>query len=253
MAATASATESLVRRSRRKGRDWPAAISALKRLSTNKEDTSQVYAVFRALNKNAYELGYIRLLETPEGGRIAYERVELAEKLKDDSFRAKFPSGSFGDAYNKFLETEHLSMQGLIDESHKGIPPEELDENHPYVWFFRRVRDTHDLMHILTGYGRDALGEVCLLAFTYQEVRDLARAVISYGGFLSAHGPMASQARKAILEARRRGKAAAWLYGQDFEKLLFEPLEEVRRKLRLTPPLAYQAIAPELRDHITTN
>src|SRR3546814_14108504 len=32
-----------------------------------------------------------------------------------------------------------------------------------------RLRDTHDLFHILTGYGRDALGEQCVLAFSYSQ------------------------------------------------------------------------------------
>ena len=250
MAPLAPATRHLVNRARRRHRDWPRAIQALRRLTANKEDTAQVYAVMHALNGHAYEAGYLRLLECPEGGRIAYERVELAEKLKDEAFRARFPKGSVGEAYLKYLNTEHLSMQGLLDESHKGVPPAELDEQHPYMWFFRRYRDIHDILHVLTGYGRDWLGELCLLAFSYQESRDLGRAVMAWGGILRARGPGARQARKALFEARRRGNQAVWLPGEDFERLLFEPLEQARRRLRLTPPLAYQAVAPERRDHL---
>jgi ubiquinone biosynthesis protein COQ4 len=250
MTALAPATQRLVDHSRRRGRNWSGALDAMRRLAADKEDTAQVYAIMNALNGNAYEVGYIRLLETPDGGRIAYERVELADKLMDEPFRATFPPGSVGSAYLKFLEIEHISVQGLIDESHKGIPPAEMDEHHPYTWFFRRFRDIHDLMHVLTGYGRDWLGEVCLLAFSYQETHDLARAIMAYGGVLRARGPGARQARKAIFEARRRGNRAAWLPGEDFERLLFEPLDEARRRLRLTPPLAYEAVAPELRDHL---
>jgi ubiquinone biosynthesis protein COQ4 len=250
MAESSPATQRLIDHSRRRGRNWPRAIDALKRLTANKEDTAQVYAVMNALNGNAYEVGYIRLLESPDGGRIAYERVELAEKLKDKAFLATFPPGSVGAAYLEFLATEHISVQGLIDESHKGVPPAEMDERHPYVWFFRRFRDIHDLLHVLTGYGRDWLGEICLLAFSYQETRDLGRAVMAWGGILRARGPGARQARKALFEARRRGNRAAWLPGEDFEKLLFEPLDEARRRLRLTPPVAYQAVAPERRDHL---
>jgi ubiquinone biosynthesis protein COQ4 len=246
----APATKRLVQRSRRRGRNWTKALDAMRRLAANKEDTAQVYAIMHALNGNAYEVGYVRLLSVPEGGRIAYERVELAEKLMDEAFRATFPPGSVGAAYVEFLRTEHISVQGLIDESHKGIPPAELDQQHPYVWFFRRFRDIHDLLHVLTGYGRDWLGEVCLLAFSYQETHDLGRAVMAVGSYLRARGPSAPQARKAIREARRRGSRAAWLPGEDFERLLFEPLDEARRRLRLTPAVAYEAAAPELRDHL---
>jgi ubiquinone biosynthesis protein COQ4 len=250
MTEMAPATKQLVKRSRRRGRNWPGALEAIRRLTADKEDTSQVYAIMHALDGNAYEVGYIRLLETPDGGRIAYERVELADRLKDETFRASFPPGSVGAAYAEFLESEHISVQGLIDESHKGIPPAELDEKHPYVWFFRRFRDIHDILHVLTGYGRDWLGELCLLAFSYQETRDLGRAVMAWGGILRARGPVAAQARKALFEARRRGNRAAWLPGEDFERLLFEPLDEARRRLRLAPPVAYEAVAPELRDHL---
>ena len=244
------ATQRLIDHSKRRGRDWRRAAEALRRLTANKEDTSQVYAVMHALNGNAYEVDYIRLLETPQGGRIAYERVELAERLKDETFTASFPPGSVGDAWRKFLVTEHISVEGLIDESHKGIPPAELDEKHPYMWFFRRYRDIHDILHVLTGYGREWLGEICLLAFSYQESHDLGRAVMAWGGILRARGPGAGQARKALFEARRRGNRAVWLPGEDFEKLLFEPLDEARRRLRLTPPVAYLAVAPERREHL---
>jgi ubiquinone biosynthesis protein COQ4 len=246
----APATQRLIEHSKRRGRDWRRAAEALRRLTANKEDTAQVYAVMHALNGNAYEVDYIRLLETPEGGRIAYERVELSERLKDEKFTSSFPPGSVGEAWRKFLETEHISVQGLVDESHKGIPPAELDEKHPYMWFFRRYRDIHDILHVLTGYGRDWLGELCLLAFSYQESHDLGRAVMAWGGILRARGPGAAQARKALFEARRRGNRAIWLPGEDFEKLLFEPLDEARRRLRLTPPVAYEAVAQERRDHL---
>jgi ubiquinone biosynthesis protein COQ4 len=246
----ARATQRHIDHSKRRGRDWRGAAEALRRLTANKEDTAQVYAVMRALNGNAYEVDYIRLLETPQGGRIAYERVELAERLKDEKFASRFPPGSVGDAWRKFLETERISVEGLIDESHKGIPPEELDEKHPYMWFFRRYRDIHDILHVLTGYGREWLGEICLLAFSYQESHDLGRAVMAWGGILRARGPGAAQARKALFEARRRGNQAVWLPGEDFEKLMFEPLDEARRRLRLTPPVAYLAVAPERREHL---
>ncbi len=237
------------RRPHRHRRDWPGAMAAIRRLRANKEDTSQVYAIMHALHGNAYARDYHRLLDSPLGGTIAYERVELAERLSDEAWRASFPAGSVGAAYVRFLESEHLSLQGLIDESHKGIPPAELDQHHPYAWFFRRVRDLHDIWHVLTGYGRDSLGEMCLLAFSYQETHDLGRAVMAFGGFMNAHGMAAPAARKAILEARRRGKhIKRWLPAEDYEELLFEPLDAVRLRLGLAPPAAYDAVPPELRN-----
>ena len=229
--------------------DWPRALRALQRLFKNKEDTSEVFEIMFALNGRAYAEDYARLLETEGGGRIAYERVEFAERLLDAAWVASFPVGSVGAAYRDFQSTEHLSVKGLIDESHKALPERELDQRHPYAWWFRRIRDLHDVWHVLTGYGRDALGEMCLAAFAYQEVRGPGWALIVSGGFLRCHGPAAGQARRAMLEARARARRSAWLPGEDYERLMFEPLEAARARLRLTPsPRAYEAVPPELRN-----
>ena len=248
MSQTAPATEHPVAPGHRRRRDWGKAVAAFQRLAANKEDTSQVFAIMHALDGDACKVDYIRLLATPDGGRLAYQRLELSEKLMDPAWRASFPPGSVGAAYANFLQTEHLSAAGMIDESHKGIAPAELDQHHPYAWFFRRVRDLHDVWHVLTGYGRDVLGEMCLVAFSFQETGGLGWALIAGGGFLRAHGPAAGMARKAILEARRRGKRASWLPGEDYEQLLFEPLDAARRRLGLTPPVAYDAVPMKLRD-----
>jgi ubiquinone biosynthesis protein COQ4 len=34
----------------------------------------------------------------------------------------------------------------------------------------------HDIWHVLTGYRRDALGEACLVAFSYAQTRGLGWA-----------------------------------------------------------------------------
>ena len=81
--------------------------------------------------------------------------------------------------------------------------PAELDEHHPYAWFFRRVRDLHDLWHVLTGYGRDPLGEVCLLAFTYAQTRLTGLGAIAFLGTFRiaranalSHGVISSRASR---------------------------------------------------------
>ena len=228
--------------------DWPRAFEALRRLFKNKEDTAQVFEIMFALNGRAYAEDYARLLETADGGRIAYERVEFSDRLLDTAWVGSFPPGSVGAAYRDFLAANDFSEEGMLEESHKGVPGPELDRRHPYAWWFRRIRDLHDVWHVLTGYGRDALGEMCLAAFSYQEVRGPGWALIVSGGFLRCHGPAAGQARRAMLEARGRARRAAWLPGEDYERLMFEPLEQARARLRLTPPRAYEAVKPELRN-----
>ena len=63
--------------------EWGRAIRALRRLLNDNEDTVQVFEIMRALNGSANARAYHRLLATTEGGRIAYERAELGDKLMD--------------------------------------------------------------------------------------------------------------------------------------------------------------------------
>ena len=62
-------------------------------------DTAQVFRIMRALNTTSNRAGYERLLSTPAGGRIAYQRMEFAECLTNPAYIGQFPAGSVGAAY----------------------------------------------------------------------------------------------------------------------------------------------------------
>jgi ubiquinone biosynthesis protein COQ4 len=229
---------------RRPKLDWAHALKALRRLLADKEDTTQVFEIMRALNGASTARAYHRLLATPQGGRIAYERQELARRLMDDAWLDSLPEGSVGAAYREFVRAERLSAEGLAEVSRQGLA--QIEEPHPYAWMGRRTRDAHDIWHVLSGYGRDALGEACLVAFSYAQTRGLGRALIALGAAWRA--PSRYPYRKAIWQGYQRGKAAKWLLGEDYERLMAEPLDAARRRLNITPPTVYDAIPPDARD-----
>jgi len=226
--------------------DWIHALRSLRRLLADKEDTRQVFEIMRALNGQATARGYHRLLTTRAGGRIAYQRQEFAHRLMDDAWLDSLPAGSVGAAYRDFIRAEALSAEGLAEVSREGGP--QIEEPHPYAWFGRRTRDVHDIWHILTGYHRDALGEACLVAFSYAQTKGLGWAVIALGAAYRSRKGKGHPYVKAIWQGYRRGKAAEWLLGEDYEQLMAEPLDAARRRLGLTPPTLYEAIPPEARD-----
>ena len=226
--------------------DWGHAWRSLQRLLADKEDTRQVFEIMRALNGQATAKGYIRLLGTPEGGRMAYERREFAERLMDDAWLDSLPAGSVGAAYRDFIRSEQLSAEGLADVSREGIA--DVDNPHPYAWFGRRTRDVHDIWHILSGYHRDALGEACLVAFSYAQTKGLGWALIAFGAASRARKDRSHPYVKAIWQGYQRGKAAKWLLGEDYERLLAEPLEAARRRLGITPATIYESVPAEYRD-----
>jgi len=231
--------------------DWGRALQAFRKLRADKEDTVQVFEIMRALSGRSAYTGYQQLLATPQGGRLAYERVEFADRLMDRAWVESFAPGTVGAAYADFTARENLSAEGLAAESRKGVGAEEIDVLHPVAWFGRRIRDTHDLWHILSGYGRDALGEASLVAFSFAQTGGLGWAFIAVGAALSAGETNGFPVRRAIWEGYRRGKAAAWLPGQDYEALMAEPLDAARKRLNLPAPAIYNSIPREFRNEAT--
>lgn len=224
-------------------RDWRGAFGALKRLLADADDTAQVFRIQRALNANTARDGYLRLIATPQGGRIAFDHVELAARLSDTAYVDGFADGTVGAAYRTFLRSTGYSAQGLVEVSRSDDGFRE--SAHPYAWFGRRVRDTHDIWHVLTGYrANDPLGELCLVGFSYAQTRGLGWALIALGGsFRALCTPGARWQVRAMWEGYRRGKAAGWLPGEDYDALLNEPLADARRRLGLTAPVAYPGAA----------
>jgi ubiquinone biosynthesis protein COQ4 len=227
------------------------ALRAVRRLIADKEDTQQVFEIMNALAGKSIHKSYARLLETEEGGRQAYLRDELADKLESRDWLAQFPPGSVGAAYRAFIAPRQLSAYGLAAESRKVAEAADMDREHPLAWLARRLRDVHDLWHVLTGYGTDALGETCVVAFSYAQTRSLGFGFIALAGALEFSRDGAGLPyKRAVWQAYRNGRRAAWLPQEDYETLLQEPLEMARARLNIAEPTVYDSIPGEYRDQL---
>jgi ubiquinone biosynthesis protein COQ4 len=119
------------------------------------------------------------------------------------------------------------------------------DAPHPYAWYGRRTRDMHDIWHLVAGYSADdPLGEACLTAFSFAQTGGLGWAMIATGvalrSLFSRSGP---KVMKAIWEGYRNGRRAAWLPGENYDRLLAEPFAAARARLNIAEPVAYQTMA----------
>jgi ubiquinone biosynthesis protein COQ4 len=225
------------------------AIKAFNRLIRDKEDTAQVFEIMRALTGKAVPRGYRRMLRSVEGGRQAFIGAELVERLNDRAWLDSFAPGTVGAGYRDFLAERGFQPDGLVEIERKVIPT--ADAPHPVAWYGRRLRDIHDIWHVLTGYETDALGEACVVSFSYPRTRQLGFAFIGLGAANEIHRENRSvPARKAILEAYRNGKRAAWLPELDYEALFAEPLEDARRRLNIHPPTVYNSVPREVRQSL---
>lgn len=221
-------------------RDWRGAFRAVNALLADPSDTVQVFRVMAALNAGTSARNYRRLLATPEGGRVAYARIELIEKLTDKAWLAQFAPGTVGAAYRAFLERTGFSADGLADVSAQ-VHSERAVE-HPYAWFGRRERDIHDIWHVLTGYAaEDPLGELCLVAFSYAQTRGLGWGFIALVGALKGlREPHGIAVARAVWEGYRHGRKARWLHNEDIGALFAEPLDAARARLNIARPVRYE-------------
>jgi ubiquinone biosynthesis protein COQ4 len=221
-------------------RDWLGAFRAVRTLLADPNDTAQVFRIMAALNAGTSAKNYHRLLQTQTGGRIAFRRLELVERLTDQGFLAKFPPGTVGATYRAFLARTGYSADGLAAVSRE--VEQDRDLEHPYAWFGRRERDLHDIWHVLTGYqADDPLGELCLVAFSFAQSRGLGWGFIALSGALKSLTKSNGLAVvRAIREGYRHGRAALWLHQEDIEELFAEPLDAARARLNIAEPVAYE-------------
>ena len=215
------------------------AIKALIALSKNNEDTSQVFHVIDAL-KGSSDRKYFKIFSKSEiGKKILKERIHLLDTLKDKDTLSKLPKNTLGYKYYEFIYKENLSPEELINAS-ESSKKEFGNRTDDEIFFNIRKRDMHDLWHVATGYGRDALGELSLLAFTYaQEQNRGVGAIALYGYWKVGREFPDFNLRKVIREGYKNGKNATLWSCEDWEKLIKLPIDEVREKINAKKPKLY--------------
>lgn len=228
-----------------------AFISVL-RLVRNKEDTRQVFEVVQALSGRSGLNLFERFTSTPCGRRVVSEPVRLEEILGDREALRKLPEGSLGRAYLAFMEGENLTPDGLLEAaSEAGIDYDLYPEFREYMRLFLHLQVSHDLWHVLSGYGRDALGELCNLVFTRQQTKNPGFKLIVAIGFLAQKLEQPFQPlHKALAEAKRNALKSNWILEYDVEALLPLPLSEARARLNIAEPKIYNAIPDEIKRNL---
>ena len=215
------------------------AVRSFQQLIKDKEDTSLVFKIFESLPSRDFLPRVKDLTLSPEGEKLRASEPFLPEILDDHANLRRTPKGSLAHAYCDFMEVEGLSAAGLVAESERLGRPRYPDL---IEWFINRSRDTHDLFHVLTGYGRDALGEQCVLLFTHGQSPSQGHLLIGYAGAANIKKMIRGSKAPvfgAVRQAHRTGKGAPQLMAQPIRELLERPIEDVRAALRIPQPTQY--------------
>lgn len=214
------------------------ALGHFRKLVADKEDTEQVFHISECLPNRSFVQGAMAFCESPAGVALMVAEPYLPSLLDDHEALVALGPGTVAEAYVNFMRAEGLSAAGLVAESEKAGRIKYGDR---LQWFGERLRDTHDMVHVLTGYGRDALGEQCALAFSYGQYDSWTDGFLAWaGGFelwrkVKADAPVFA----AIREAQATGRRTPPIYAQSITDLLAEPLEAARARMGIKPPVHY--------------
>ena len=98
-----------------------------------------------------------------------------------------------------------------------------------------RLRETHDIVHVLTGFGVDGAGELGLQAFNLAQNRSPLAVMLIFGGMLSAlqNDEPLEPLLRALARGFEMGLSAQCMIAQKLEQGWERPLRDWRQQLGL--------------------
>ena len=215
------------------------AWRSVRALIADPDNTGEVFKIIEALKGGSLARAVARLGATTEGRELLERKPDILPLLNDRSALRAMPDDSVGRAYLRFVEARDLSADGLVAASEEA--PRGREKSPDERWLANRLRDIHDLQHVMCGYGPDELGELCLLAFMAAQTPNRGISFIVFMGrrqFRKAapHIPIDD----CVAEGRRIGETARWFATVNWEQRLAEPLAQLRAELGVNAPKAYQ-------------
>jgi ubiquinone biosynthesis protein COQ4 len=166
--------------------------------------------------------------DTDEGRALLEDRPHLAD-VDCDALR-RMDDGTLGREWIRFCDRHQLVLALT-----KQPTPYTDDGDAAYV--LHRIRQSHDLWHVLLGVGVRGHEEVLVHAFSLAQTGlPSSVAIVLLGALkhmvLEKRWPIL---RRDLYGAYRRGAGAAPLLAVYWERHLSEPLADVRARLRIEP------------------
>jgi S-adenosylmethionine uptake transporter len=233
------------------------ALDEQRRQKENRRNTLRsLYATYK-LAKRPNEVKYVFMMgdaqdNIAEGERARgaitdpFQRAEL-EQMWQDAFcperyevedLLRLPLDTLGGAYAR-----HMKAFGLKPDFYEQQTP-----RHRMNYLRMRLRQTHDVWHVLTGFNTDEFGEVGLQGFYFAQFTNGQSALIGAGAMLKSllRGRFSDLEKHvdAFCQGYCAGKRAESLLAVKWEEIWAERLEDVRKRYRIEPPRCRAGMLP---------
>jgi ubiquinone biosynthesis protein COQ4 len=195
-------------------------------LMRDTQQTEYVLALTLLVNAPSFPRVWMQVASTDEGRALLRERPSLDSRAVDRAALRALPSGTLGREYARFLDDNGL------DGDFFQAPPDVPDE---VAFLSKRLRQSHDVWHAVTGYTPSVRDEIALQAFTYGQLGAPHAILIVLGG-LAAFGWRDVRLFAHAWRGYRNGKRAAFLGALRWESRWERPLEALRAELGVAAP-----------------
>lgn len=193
------------------------AIQALKILGDDPGNTYYGPLVNACMDSETYAALARKWRETNDGSRLLDERPTLQGRELDLDALERLPEGTLGHEFVRYFRKNGI-------EPFVTAFPIQTDID----YLSKRYRETHDLFHVITGYGTDVTGEMELQAFVLgnlglrQAMLILAYSIplqLKEGGIMSFRAYL-----KKLHAAYTRGRRSREMLSVHYDKFWEQPV-----------------------------
>jgi ubiquinone biosynthesis protein COQ4 len=204
---------------------WIAGLRAFRKLIANPADPLQgpifqmcvEHSMLRKLTRN--------LQRHDEGRRLLAERPRLNARAISLAAMTAYPPSSLAHAYAAYFPANGIEL----------FEPARLPVETPHDYVATRLRESHDVVHVVTGYGTDDIGELELQWFNlgnsgWGPLPIIVFVASFFMGRMRKYGGL-WRVWKRARAAYRRGRRSRILAGVVWEDYWHMPVRDVQALL----------------------
>ncbi|CAN1212602.1 Ubiquinone biosynthesis protein [Tumidithrix helvetica PCC 7403] len=211
--------------------DFLSTLKGVVALLRDPGQTESVYDVEDGLRNTKATGLAVEFVKSKPGVVKLFQERYLAPSVNIEAL-LQLPQASLGYAYATYIRDS-----GFDPNFYRLVKVED-----DISYFLLRMRQTHDIWHIVAGFGTDVPGELGLKAFELAQTHRTMSAVLIAGGLLSTlfkHPEELDNLLSQLAIGYRLGAKAKPFLAQKWEENWERPLQDWRQELGIEPTKEY--------------